>query len=145
MMLNKISIFLFFSILSCKSPNKPRYDNEKLLFDYLKTIQKLKIMPNKTYNIAIIQIGICGACTEFNKTKIKDYFSQLDNMSLKILILSDENKELEQYFLNFFSNNLILYKDNGINISRYGLRYSKDLLIKIKNESVSEFIFLEGK
>ena len=144
-MLNKISIFLFFSILSCKSPNKPRYDNEKLLFDYLKTIQKLKIMPNKTYNIAIIQIGICGACTEFNKTKIKDYFSQLDNMSLKILILSDENKELEQYFLNFFSNNLILYKDNGINISRYGLRYSKDLLIKIKNESVSEFIFLEGK
>lgn len=149
MILNRISLLFFVLIvlvtLSCKIRDKPKYDNEKLLLDYLKSKQNLEIVPNKIYNIAIMQIGMCGACTEFNKTKIVEYFSRVCELSLKVLILSDKNEKLEQYFLNNCGNDVIIQTGNGIDIPKYGLRYSKDVLIKIKDASVFEYTFLEGK
>lgn len=149
MTLNKVSLLFFVLtisvIFSCENHVKSKYDNEKLLFDYLKRKQNLEIVHNEIYEIAIMQIGMCGACTEFNKTKIVEYFSRVSKLSNKILILSDKNEKLEQYFLNNCGNDLIIQTGNGIDISKYGLRYSKDLLIKIKDASVLEYSFLEGK
>ena len=138
-------LFIFLTAQSCKNNNKPKYDNEKLLINYLQKKQGLTIITEKSYVMAIMQIGICGACTEFNKTKIVEYISQSSNLSTKILILSDKNEKLQQYFLSNCGSDLILLTDNGVDITKYGLRYSKDLLLKIRNNTVYEYSFLEGK
>lgn len=147
MVSKKICLFLFiFSMTqSCKNNDNPKYDNEELLINYLQKKQGLSIITEKNYVMAIMQIGICGACTEFNKTKIVEYFSEASNLSTKILILSDKDEKLQQYFLSNCSSDLILLADNGIDITKYGLRYSKDLLLKIRNKAVYEYSFLEGK
>jgi hypothetical protein len=137
-------IFIFFMVQSCKNNDKPKYENEVTLIKYLKEKQNLVISSEKKYAISIMQMGMCGACTEFNKTKIVEYFSLLNNQSIKILILSDKDEKIQKYFLGKFGNNLIVFVDNGVDISKYGLRYSKDLLLEISNNSVSEYTFLEG-
>lgn len=137
-------LFIFFIAQSCKNNDKHRYDNEEMLIKYLKEKQNLVISSEKKYAISIMQMGMCGACTEFNKTKIVEYFSLLDNQSMKILILSDKDEKIQKYFLSKLGNNLIVFVDNGVDISRYGLRYSKDLLLKISNNFVSDYTFLEG-
>lgn len=140
-----ICLLIFTINQSCKNYKKPKYDNEELLINYLQKIQNLTIKPDKYYYIAIMQIGMCGGCTEFNKIQIVAYFSKISNLSTKILILSDKDERLQQYFSSNCSDEVIVLLDNGVDISKYGLRYSKDLLLKIENNIVSEYSFLEGK
>jgi hypothetical protein len=148
MMINKklwIFLLIFTITQSCNNNHKPKYDDEEMLIRYLQEKQNLPIIPEKNYAIAIMQIGMCGACTEFNKTKVVEYFAKASNLSSKILILSDKDEKIQQYFLSNCRNNLTIFLDNGIDISKYGLRYSKDVLIKIQNKAVYEYTLLYGK
>lgn len=88
------------------------------------------INENSKTAIFIIQVDMCGSCTEEKKEEMCAYAVEKD-YSL-VVILSKFRQDIEDKLSSCTSDYLIL-KDYDQNLTRYGLRFTENLILRYEN------------
>ncbi|MDY0143921.1 MAG: hypothetical protein RBR97_18725 [Bacteroidales bacterium] len=125
-----VCIILFLLFQSCKQ----KYENEDLLFRYIKEHQKEQVI-EKEYNLLTLRsYNRCATCYTFNlDTVLKSIIDS--NFTIQLYVLFDDKMMFSKYKKSKENKLECLFSENT-DLDKYGIDKAYPTIFHIKNEKI---------
>ena len=139
-MKDKIFLLILIILFGCSITSSKNADltlsEKEYVIKYLKNTFDLPTL--KEQHIYLLQSIRCASCAEHSFDFIID---NENKETQKIFIITSTLKQ-EYYDKIIKMPNTIILKDSSQTYAKYGILYSKDLFINVKNGLIQDFIFV---
>lgn len=122
---------------SCSHSEKGREESDLLMF--LRDFQPDALKGEQT--VFLLQVGMCGTCTEETMEYLKGFLEEAPENKITF-ILSSKDQAMEEFLHSAAPGRGVLIPENPMTFSSYGIRFSKDLLVRLTDGRISEWTFL---
>lgn len=135
-----IQLLLLLCIAGSCQKGKKDFTHFGDLKNYLAKVHGVE-MPENESIIFLLQLDMCGACTEQNKLHAVKFLRE--NSGKKYIILSRQDNDLASFFLQHLGEHAVnILQDDGLEIERYGLRFAKDLMLVLDQGQIQDWSYL---